>query len=109
MGDEPGNLPLLEFALTELWARRKGKLITHSAYEESGEPLISSPRLTPIQAYPVEGCDVCWPSSEEIYPLAANRISSTNIQLNPEERKEFLHFHDTRYKIIRWFIGDRVK
>ena len=37
VGDEPGNLPLLEFALTELWARRKGKLMTHSAYEESGE------------------------------------------------------------------------
>jgi hypothetical protein len=35
--DEPGNLPLLEFALTELWKRRKGKQLTHSAYEEIGE------------------------------------------------------------------------
>jgi len=32
--DEPGNLPLLEFALTELWQRRKGKQITHDAYQE---------------------------------------------------------------------------
>lgn len=32
--DEPGNLPLLEFALTELWKRRKGKQLTHVAYEE---------------------------------------------------------------------------
>jgi formylglycine-generating enzyme required for sulfatase activity/energy-coupling factor transporter ATP-binding protein EcfA2 len=31
---EPGNLPLLEFALTELWARQSADgVITHSAYE----------------------------------------------------------------------------
>jgi len=37
-GDEPGNLPLLEFALTELWqaSRRKGNLLTHQGYEEIG-------------------------------------------------------------------------
>ena len=35
--NEPGNLPLLEFALTELWERRKGKELTHAAYEEIGE------------------------------------------------------------------------
>jgi WD40 repeat protein len=38
-GDEPGNLPLLEFALTELWqsSRRKGNLLTHQGYEEIGQ------------------------------------------------------------------------
>ncbi|WP_414589178.1 WD40 repeat domain-containing protein [Scytonema sp. PCC 10023] len=35
--DEPGNLPLLEFALTQLWKRRKGKQLTHAAYEEIGK------------------------------------------------------------------------
>lgn len=34
---EPGNLPLLEFALTELWQRRQGKQLTHLAYTEIGE------------------------------------------------------------------------
>lgn len=34
---EPGNLPLLEFALTELWARRSGRQLTHAAYEAIGE------------------------------------------------------------------------
>jgi len=33
----PGDLPLLEFALTELWSKRKGKELTHAAYEEIGE------------------------------------------------------------------------
>ena len=33
---EPGALPLLEFALTELWERRRGGLLTHKAYEEFG-------------------------------------------------------------------------
>jgi len=34
---EPGNLPLLEFALTELWKRRDGKYLTHQAYEDIGK------------------------------------------------------------------------
>ncbi|GGA03090.1 hypothetical protein CYANOKiyG1_15220 [Okeania sp. KiyG1] len=34
---EPGNLPLLEFALTELWKQRKSKKLTHKAYEEIGQ------------------------------------------------------------------------
>ncbi len=34
---EPGNLPLLEFALTELWPRRQGNQLTHAAYTEIGE------------------------------------------------------------------------
>nr|MDZ8041627.1 WD40 repeat domain-containing protein [Nostoc sp. CreGUA01] len=34
---EPGNLPLLEFALTLLWERRTGKQLTHAAYQAIGE------------------------------------------------------------------------
>jgi serine/threonine protein kinase len=34
---EPGTLPLLEFALTELWQRRNRKQLTHVAYEKMGE------------------------------------------------------------------------
>lgn len=33
---QPGYLPLLEFTLTELWERRQGGLLTHSAYQEVG-------------------------------------------------------------------------
>jgi WD40 repeat protein/serine/threonine protein kinase len=36
VGDEPGNLPLLEFALSALWGRRQGNQITHEAYVEIG-------------------------------------------------------------------------
>lgn len=35
--NEPGNLPLLEFALTLLWKRRTGKQLTHAAYEAIGK------------------------------------------------------------------------
>jgi hypothetical protein len=35
--DEPGNLPLLEFALTELWEQRQGKQLTHAAYQHIGK------------------------------------------------------------------------
>jgi len=33
---EPGALPLLEFALTELWERRRGGWLSHQAYEDIG-------------------------------------------------------------------------
>jgi tetratricopeptide (TPR) repeat protein len=36
VGKEPGNLPLLEFALTELWAKQQYGDLTHAAYEEIG-------------------------------------------------------------------------
>ncbi|MCI0399447.1 MAG: protein kinase, partial [Chloroflexi bacterium] len=36
VGEEPGNLPLLEFALTLLWERRHGRRLTHAAYEAVG-------------------------------------------------------------------------
>lgn len=36
VGDEPGNLPLLEFALTLLWDRRTGRRMTHAAYDSIG-------------------------------------------------------------------------
>jgi WD40 repeat protein/DNA-binding SARP family transcriptional activator len=36
VGEEPGKLPLLEFALTLLWERLDGGWMTHAAYEEIG-------------------------------------------------------------------------
>lgn len=35
-GDEPGRLPLVEFALTELWRGRTGRMLTHQAYDRIG-------------------------------------------------------------------------
>ncbi len=36
VGEEPGSLPLLEFALTLLWERQDRAKLTHSAYEQLG-------------------------------------------------------------------------
>lgn len=36
VGDEPGNLPLLEFALTSMWERSLDNRLTHAAYEATG-------------------------------------------------------------------------
>jgi energy-coupling factor transporter ATP-binding protein EcfA2 len=33
---QPGSLPLLEYALTELWRRRQGGQLTHAAYDAIG-------------------------------------------------------------------------
>jgi formylglycine-generating enzyme required for sulfatase activity len=37
VGEEEGSLPLLEFALTELWQYQSRHTLTHVAYEEIGE------------------------------------------------------------------------
>ncbi|WP_318699320.1 MULTISPECIES: WD40 repeat domain-containing protein [unclassified Roseofilum] len=34
---QPGNLPLLEFALTQLWHQQRGKTLTHEVYAAIGE------------------------------------------------------------------------
>jgi hypothetical protein len=34
--EEPGNLLLLEFVLTDLWERRRGSRLLHEAYEAKG-------------------------------------------------------------------------
>src|SRR6516164_9388001 len=36
VGSEPGRLPLVEFALTEIWQRREGRRLTNRAYNEIG-------------------------------------------------------------------------
>ncbi len=36
LGQEPGALPLLEFALTQLWERQQYRQLTHAAYEAIG-------------------------------------------------------------------------
>ncbi|KMS74117.1 hypothetical protein ACM01_16020 [Streptomyces viridochromogenes] len=35
-GDEPGRMPLVQFALTELWQRRDRSMLTHAAYDDLG-------------------------------------------------------------------------
>jgi hypothetical protein len=35
-GAEPGTLPLLQFALAQLWERQTGALLTHAAYDDIG-------------------------------------------------------------------------
>jgi len=34
VGSEPGRLPLVEFALTEIWQRREGRRLSNQAYDE---------------------------------------------------------------------------
>lgn len=36
VGDRPGRLPMLEFALTQLWSKQDNWYLTHKAYEEIG-------------------------------------------------------------------------
>jgi hypothetical protein len=37
VGDEAGNLPLLEFALTTLWEKQQNRVLSHESYNEIGK------------------------------------------------------------------------
>jgi hypothetical protein len=37
VGDEPGNLPLLEFVVKELWDNRRGRILLNETYDAIGE------------------------------------------------------------------------
>jgi len=37
VGDEPGNLPLLQFSLSLIWDKQKDNILRHSAYNNIGE------------------------------------------------------------------------
>jgi hypothetical protein len=54
VGDEPGNLPLLEHALEQLWEKRAGGVISNAAYENIGR-LKGSLRNYADQAYETLG------------------------------------------------------
>jgi hypothetical protein len=36
VADRPGSLPLMEYALSEVWQRRRGRMLTFEAYKSSG-------------------------------------------------------------------------
>lgn len=56
-GNEPGNLPLLEFSLMLMWQRQTNRTLTHAVYEDIGELVGAIARraeteyqnLTPVQ------------------------------------------------------------
>ncbi|MGB5715196.1 MAG: CHAT domain-containing protein, partial [Waterburya sp.] len=88
--DEPGNLALLEFALTELWQEKSGKQLTHQAYEKIGR---------------VEGALAEYAEEKylELQPEEQEQARQIFIQLvNPGEDNK-----NTRRRVNREQIGDR--
>jgi len=90
VGAEPGNLPLLEFALTLLWEQLDQGWLTHAAYEEIGQ---------------VKGALVCF--AEEVF-LALNKTQQQ------DARRVFIQLvqpgrgtEDTRRMATRDEFGDK--
>ena len=117
VGEEPGQLPLLEFVLTELWRRRAERRIRHNDYEKLGgarraiasraEEIFSSfssagqekvRRLLMQMVRPGEGTqdtrrrvdlnEIEADAREIIPPLVEARLLTTNIDLAEPESKE---------------------
>jgi len=85
VGSEPGNLPLLEFALTGLWTKRQNRSLTNAVYDEIGG-------VTGALAQRAEAMFAQFAPEEQ---TAARRLLSRLVRVaRPEEGAE-----DTRQRI----------
>jgi WD40 repeat protein/DNA-binding SARP family transcriptional activator len=89
VGEEPGNLPLLEFALTLLWERHSHGWLTHGGYEEIGG----------VEGALARHADQVYGGLEEAEQAAARRVF-TQLVL-PGEGTE-----DTRRRAARAEVGE---
>jgi WD40 repeat protein len=89
VGEEPGNLPLLEFALTLLWERHSRGWLTHEGYEAIGG----------VEGALARYADGVYGGLEEAEQAAARRVF-TQLVL-PGEGTE-----DTRRRASRPEVGD---
>ncbi|WP_233847207.1 nSTAND1 domain-containing NTPase [Paraburkholderia sp. HD33-4] len=71
VGDEPGNLPLLEFVLRELWEQRQGALMHKAAYETMGR----------LQGAIAQKADSLYHRLIQKDPQAARRLQSVFLRL----------------------------
>ena len=98
VGEEPGNLPLLEFALTQLWEQQERGVLTHRAYETIGG---------------VEGALVRYADRvyEELDEAEQERAREVFIQLvHPGEGTEDTRRRATRKELgeARWALVQRL-
>ena len=90
-GDEPGNLPLLEFVLRELWEQRQGGLMHKAAYEAMGK----------LQGAIAKKADALYGQLVAKDPQAAKGIQSVFLRLvRPGEGEQ-----DTRRRAVASEFG----
>jgi WD40 repeat protein/class 3 adenylate cyclase len=90
IGEEPGNLPLLEFALTLLWDRMEGGWLTHTAYEAIGR----------VEGALAQYAEATYAGFRELEKDLARRIFLQLVQ--PGQGTE-----DTRRVAVRSDLGER--
>ncbi|MEB3317618.1 MAG: AAA family ATPase, partial [Cyanobacteriota bacterium] len=95
---EPGHLPLLEFALTQLWSRRQGALITHAAYSDIGG----------VEGALARHADACFAALHSDEQLQARRVLLQLVR--PGEGTEDTRRLATRQELgeARWTLARRL-
>lgn len=73
VGNKPGNLPLLEFALTQLWERQEDSQLTHKAYGEIGG----------VEAAIAQYAEQVYSQLNELQQTRAQHIFLQLVYLNP--------------------------
>jgi WD40 repeat protein len=82
--DRPGDLPLLQFALTELWERdAEGGILTRETYESLGIPIPDGERLRGAQGALVSRAEQLWEHLSAEDQLRLQRILLGLIAVQP--------------------------
>jgi WD40 repeat protein len=90
VGEEPGNLPLLEFALTLMWNRQTAGRLTHAAYEDIGQ---------------VDGALARY--ADEIYGQFTDEEKETGRRIFVQLVRPGEWTEDTRRRATRTELGDK--
>ncbi len=85
VGDTPGALPLVQFAMTLLWENRTGDLLTHSAYDAIGGVQGALAR------YADEVYDHLSPGEKSRFPRIVNQMVSVGEGTEDNRRKAPRH------------------
>lgn len=103
-GDEPGNLPLLEFALQELWKRRNASQMTHAAYEALGR-LSGAIATRAEEVY--RNLD---PAEQAAAPLLFRRLvrAGTKTEEDTRRRADLRSLDEATQRVVRRLADERL-
>lgn len=119
-GAEPGSLPLLEFALEELWKRREGLQLTHAGYEDLGrQPGLKhdpqqvdkgSPLSRAIATYADSVYDELTPDQQQALPALFRKLVRAGSKSDEDTRRRvgLREMDDTTRRVARTLAQKRL-
>jgi len=101
--NEPGSLPLLQFALTEMWKKQKFKELTHTAYDSIGgvNHALSCYADTVYESFTSEESELFWQIIVQLVRPGEGTEDTRQVALRH-------HFNDNSWTFIRMLADARL-